>query len=225
MSKRSPAFEYFNKQASLFIKGIAIILMVCHHMWWSKDINDFTGIWYSIAPLLISLGKAGKVCVAIFTFISGYGLYLSLSGNNNYYSILAKIKNVFFHFWITTIPILIILFFTGLIPFNIMEFLKNITCINNSYNGAWWYLQTYIIYLAIYPSILLIMKKKWSAIILCIISMTIFRYISYIFLGKQMPIHYLLYYFPFLILGTTFCKYKLLEKLTYKKTLYHSSYI
>ncbi len=61
------------------------------------------------------------------------------------------------------------------------------------------------------------MKKKWSAIILCIISMTIFRYISYIFLGKQMPIHYLLYYFPFLILGTTFCKYKLLEKLTYKK--------
>ena len=64
-----PAFSSFDRQCTFFIKGIAIILMVAHHMWGFKSVDD--------APMLIGLGKAGKICVAIFAFISGFGLYLS----------------------------------------------------------------------------------------------------------------------------------------------------
>lgn len=72
-----PAFSSFDRQCTFFIKGIAIILMVAHHMWGFKSVDDFSGGWQNVAPMLIGLGKAGKICVAIFAFISGFGLYLS----------------------------------------------------------------------------------------------------------------------------------------------------
>lgn len=139
----------FDKQCSLLIKGIAIMLMVCHHMWWYKETNDFTGVWHTLAPFIIALGKAGKVCVAIFTFISGYGLYISFTHNNKYSNTFKKIKNILFHFWRTVLPILFIFFIAGIIPFKMIDFFLNMLCIENSYNGAWWYLQTYLLYLII----------------------------------------------------------------------------
>ena len=72
------------------------MLMVCHHMWWYKETNDFTGVWHTLAPFIIALGKAGKVCVAIFTFISGYGLYISFTHNNKYSNTFKKIVSVQF---------------------------------------------------------------------------------------------------------------------------------
>lgn len=38
------AFSSFDKQCTTFIKGLAIILMVCHHMWAFRSVDDFTGI-------------------------------------------------------------------------------------------------------------------------------------------------------------------------------------
>lgn len=216
MSQKPSLFPTFDKRSSLLIKGIAIILMVCHHMWWYKEPNDFTGIWYFLAPYIIALGKAGKVCAAIFTFISGYGLYLSFSHNNKYSNILKKIKNILFHFWRTVIPILIIFFIIGIIPFKTIDFLLNMLCLENSYNGAWWYLQTYLLYLIISPIVFQSINNKLTAIILCVLSMTLFRYLAYLFLGNTMWIHYFLYYFPFFILGAVFSKYNLLEKLSSK---------
>lgn len=210
------AFLTFDKQCSLFIKGIAIILMVCHHMWWSKENSDFSGVWEILATYIIALGKAGKVCVAVFTFISGYGLYLSISHGDNYVNIFRKIKNVIFHFWRTVLPILIVFFIIGIIPFKTSEFLKNMLCIDNSYNGAWWYLQTYLLYLIISPIIFYLIKNKISVILLCLLSMTLFRYIAYYFLGNIMCIHYFFYYFPFLVLGFVFSKYNLLEKMSFR---------
>lgn len=88
-------------------------------------VNDFSGVWYYLAPYLIALGKAGKVCVAIFTFISGYGLYLSFIRNNKYAKTLKKVKDIIFHFWRTVIPILIAFFIVGIIPFDTLLSTKN----------------------------------------------------------------------------------------------------
>lgn len=216
MSQCLYTFSTFDKQCSLLIKGIAIILMVCHHMWGFKDLNDFSGVWSNLAPYLLALGKAGKVCVAIFTFISGYGLYLSFLHNNKYTNILKKFKNVLFHFWRTVIPILIIFFIVGIIPFNIREFIQNMLCINNSYNGAWWYLQTYLIFLAVSPLIFKLMQNNILSIVLCVLSMTLFRYFAYCFSGEEMWIHFFLYYFPFFILGAVFLKYNLFTRMALK---------
>ena len=188
--------------------------MVCHHMWAFRSVDDFTGISGGIALALIALGKAGKICVAIFTFISGYGIYLSYGRHKSYKRILSKIKTVLFHFWRTVLPVLIILFVTCIMPFNIMDFLKNIFCISNSYNGSWWYLQTYILFLIFSPLFYFLIRNKISAIILCVVSMTLFRYWAY-----QLPVnflYYFLYYVPFFVTGALFARFDLFHKLTLK---------
>lgn len=211
-SSSNIAFSSFDRQCTTFIKGLAIMLMVCHHMWAFRSVGDFTGVWGEIAEALIALGKAGKICVAIFTFISGYGIYLSFGRHKSYKRIACKIKTVLFHFWRTVLPVLIILFITGIMPFNIVDFLKNMFCISSSYNGSWWYLQTYILFLIFSPVFYLLVRNKFSAIILTAVSMTLFRYWAY-----QLPVnflYYFLYYAPFFVIGAIFARFDLFRKLT-----------
>jgi hypothetical protein len=58
-----------SKQDTNVMKGIAIIAMLCHHVYtrlpnWVEPYSTY----------LTTLGELGKVCVAIFLFCSGYGL-------------------------------------------------------------------------------------------------------------------------------------------------------
>lgn len=165
-----------------------------------------------IAAALIALGKAGKICVAVFTFISGYGIYLSFGHHKSFKRIVCKIKTVLFHFWRTVLPVLVILFITGIMPFNIGDFLKNMFCISSSYNGNWWYLQTYILFLVFSPVFYFLLRNKASAVILCIVSITLFRYWVY-----RLPVnflYYFLYYVPFFVIGAVFARFDLFRRLT-----------
>lgn len=67
------------KQDSAALKGIAILLMIFHHCF--LDPSRFAGHIVSFAPFsqsaIVSLSYFSKICVGIFAFISGYGLYLS----------------------------------------------------------------------------------------------------------------------------------------------------
>ena len=53
-----------SKQDTSALKGIAIIAMLCHHLYGFKSYTGF----------LSFIGIVGKVCVALFVFCSGYGL-------------------------------------------------------------------------------------------------------------------------------------------------------
>lgn len=58
-----------SKQDTFVIKGIAIIAMLCHHVYQGHP------TWIDTYPsFLTAIGVLGKVCVALFLFCSGYGL-------------------------------------------------------------------------------------------------------------------------------------------------------
>lgn len=71
----------FTKQDSMRIKGIAVILLMFYHCF----VSDKVFTKYEIAFFPLTKGIAGvftdyfKICVPIFAFISGYGLYKSFS--------------------------------------------------------------------------------------------------------------------------------------------------
>jgi len=73
-----------NKKGTNIAKGIAIILMLWHHAFYSaKSVAERVGeASFSYSPFspstVFSIAKAGKICVPIFVFITGYGTYLSL---------------------------------------------------------------------------------------------------------------------------------------------------
>ena len=80
--KQAIKFDKYNSQA---IKGIAIVMMLFHHMYLSQD--RFEGLNVVFTPFsadrIMYLCRTFKICVPIYAFISGYGLYLSYRKNNS----------------------------------------------------------------------------------------------------------------------------------------------
>lgn len=58
---------------SSVLKGIAILLMLCHHLFYTQD-GSFWDVQIYGHGLINTFAHMCKVCVAIFVFISGYGL-------------------------------------------------------------------------------------------------------------------------------------------------------
>ena len=70
----------FSKSNSLALKGIAIIMMVFHHLFRKKTLYE--GYFISFFPFneqfVLDISTMFKICVSIFAFITGYGLQKSL---------------------------------------------------------------------------------------------------------------------------------------------------
>lgn len=56
------------------VKGIAIIAMLVHHLFYQHP---------EYGMIIYQLGLVGKICVALFLFLSGYGLTLQFSNVTN----------------------------------------------------------------------------------------------------------------------------------------------
>ncbi len=75
----------FSKRVTLTAKGIAILLMLFHHLFY--DAPGFVDRYAVSAaplswPLLNSLSFYGKICVSVFVFLTGYGMSINLSQRN-----------------------------------------------------------------------------------------------------------------------------------------------
>ena len=66
----------FTKRETNFCKGIAIILMLFHHLF--NDYEEYAGYIVNFSPFNAERVRfyavLGKICVAIFVFLSGYGI-------------------------------------------------------------------------------------------------------------------------------------------------------
>lgn len=150
---------FFDKNKSNYIKGFAIVLMIIHHLFaFENRIEnvEYISIIPNLYPTIESrIGIFSRICVPIYLFISGYGLYYSYKNKDNveYKSILNRIWNLLKVYWIILIIFLIIGLVTNKRVFNFNEFINNMLTLSASYNGEWWFLNTYIIMLLLFPII------------------------------------------------------------------------
>lgn len=170
-------------------KGVAILMMLLLHLFCRKDYEGLYEpyIYIGNEPLIYYLALFGDACVPIYCFASGYGLYISYtkkaltykSSNRN------RLTKLVLNYWI------ILILFIGLgsiikpnvYPNSFLEFIKNMFLLSNSYNGAWWFLQTYVLLVLVSPYLLKIVKRS-NSILLLIISLFIY-FGSYVFRIKQ----------------------------------------
>lgn len=74
-----------SKDASYIAKGIAIVMMLWHHLFFSVEaVSELSGgaaisYWPFSESMVFAIGQACKVCVAVFVFITGYGTYLKVA--------------------------------------------------------------------------------------------------------------------------------------------------
>ncbi|MBQ4301445.1 MAG: acyltransferase [Lachnospiraceae bacterium] len=71
--------RFISKEDSTALKGVAILWMIFHHLYHQTALFDYLNL--NFYPFktddVLNLGIYAKVCVAIFAFVSGYGLYIS----------------------------------------------------------------------------------------------------------------------------------------------------
>ena len=154
-----------SKADTQMAKGIAIIGMVMLHLFCRLGNLPYTPLIYiGGKPLVYYLGLFGDMCVTIYCFCSGYAHYLLRDKEQGSYirQIPKRLLKFLTNYWVVLILFSVLgIFFdkTGKIPGSIGTFLGNVLLYDLSYNGAWWFVATYVLLSLLSPLLYQITKK------------------------------------------------------------------
>lgn len=213
---------YLSKEKSTMIKGIAIILMIAHHLFAFPERILEPSEYFSIPifdnSIAYYIGVFSRICVGIYLFLSGYGLYIKYSNEKNFKWILKKIKSFLVNYWLVIglvfIPLGIIL---GKYNISIKELILNATCIKISFITSWWFVRIYIELLLIFPIIIKLSKiSLFNNIVTFVIIPIIFTKMRIDLNFISNPLLNVIYeittYIPLIGNGVIFAKFDLFSK-------------
>lgn len=148
------------KKQSAVLQGVAIWMMVYHHLY------SFAVEYDSLLPFLQAdtvqrIAWFCKLCVGIFAFVSGYGMYHVMSRQPGerffgrvlaeYRCVLKRILKLYGKLWVVLLIYMGIIFGILGLPFDPSQLPGNLTALNPTYNGAWWYVEQYAKMLLVLP--------------------------------------------------------------------------
>lgn len=179
------------KQDTQKAKGVAIIGMVMLHLFCRLGDLPYTPwVWIGETPLIYYLGLFGDFCVPIYCFCSGYAHYLLKEKHKTDYNKVTAQKLLRFlsQYWLVVILFSAVGLFTGngaVIPGSLSEFFGNLLLYRLSYNGAWWFVITYI-FLSVLSPVFFKITQKLNPVVLLLLSGFVY-FVSYLF-RFQFPI-------------------------------------
>ena len=171
------------KQDTNALKGIAIIAMLCHHLF------AFPPEWANLpdSPFLLWLGSVGKVCVAIFLFCSGYGLSVQCSekqpdgAKGMARFLVRRIGKFYANYWVIFllfVPVTVVLFNRPLsaaygesanVPFHLVLDWFGLQGVH-SYNVTWWFNLLILLYYLFFPVVYYGCRKNvWITLVLALV--------------------------------------------------------
>lgn len=160
LSQQPAAFDRSDTKA---VKGVAILMMLFHHLagFPYKAPLDFPGFKTFVDYTLIQdFATASKLCVSVFLFLGGYGLYKKWK-EADFFSVSDTVIRLFKAYWkvyFIFVPIAFLFFRRSGADINslyswyvfpraqamITRFLSGIVGITDEINGEWWFLKGYI---------------------------------------------------------------------------------
>lgn len=213
-----------SKSETLQLKGSAILIMVLLHLFNRPDYVDKCTIVIDFMgePFVSQLAKFVEICVPLYLFLSGYGLFLQFQKWHNVFPI-KRILKLYFIFWtcfIIFIPIGCFLL-PEQYPGNWRIFIENFTAWKTSYNWEWWFIFPYILLLLV-SNTLLKYVLRWNLFTSFLVSSVVYI-VAYLAISIYKPIlveHFALFnIFEFLRMvcsfmwGAIFAKYELFAKI------------
>lgn len=222
------------KDDSLAVKGIAVLMLLFHHLFMSED--RFEGFEISFAPFgqsfVVNIAFLFKVCVSIFAFITGYGLLKSISRVDisrknvaawNVSRLIKTLSGLWFVYVIAFVVTMAIDRLPVKVYFSDDSKLNGIFYIINDFlglahlldtptlNGTWWYMSAAIIFILLVPVVYIISKKiGYLPIIIAICALPRLMNVGY-------PGGTNIYTFILpVIFGMVFADYNIFEKISEK---------
>ena len=185
-SKKMNGGGYLSLDDTLLCKGIAIFIMLFHHLFWRQD--SWGDFWWCLHhngyPLISFLAYHGKVCVTIFVLLSGYGMALSYKKRVDMREcedvlnflkvrsgfVLQKIKKLYLMYWpIFTLSVVVCAVIGIHSPKTIYDSLgqgiRDFFAVAyifdgvSPFNGAWWYISLALILYLFHPFIQAMAKR------------------------------------------------------------------
>jgi hypothetical protein len=217
-------------EKTLHLKAIALLLLMWHHLFGVEYLSGWSAIIPGTEGASYVIGASGRICLAIFLFCSGYGLYksyISKESTDKTY-ILKRLAKTLIPYWLVMIIAIGYLIYAG--KFEPKYIFVNLFALLHSsdilYVTFSWFIKLYVLLLLVLPLIRLI-ERKWkkNAIIDLLIYIAV-PFTAALLLGRFLheesyesipsfivsTIVFLLAWFPLFAIGMLFAKYN-----TYKK--------
>lgn len=161
----------FTRDDTVMVKGIAIFLLLVHHMGATNP-----GIPLSFQGLSVSvvLEHLGKVCVALFTVLSGYGITEGSKKHEKKLSyVISHVKKILFGFWGIYLLTLALSIAQGVSPrqiygngfsgafYLIKDFLglQNFLVVTPTLSGIYWYIECIFVCYLLFPVLNILFDK------------------------------------------------------------------
>ncbi|MBQ7521553.1 MAG: acyltransferase [Clostridia bacterium] len=225
----------FDKRQTNIAKGIALCMLLWHHLFYNvpEQYKLFTSLYITAnsIPVESFIADFCKICVSIFLFLSGYGLYKSWTSYKHEHSVNGNLKlgkqfvfvrnhllKLMGEYWFIFIIFVPIGFFLGkfsyipswhTIVYYTVDFFGLANLFQTStFNPTWWFMSTIIVYYLIFP--LLMKLNDYSPEILLAISIFL-ALIPFIY-HFPFYIRDILQYLLSFISGIYFANYNLLRR-------------
>lgn len=196
------------------LKGLALLFLLIHHLFYVQNgLYDDIQLTKSHA-IVHDFGVWCKMCVAIFVFLSGYGLMVKAKKENGVGSILhfywhrfVKLLMNYWFIWLIFVPIGVFVFgrtFTdvygnAIFPRLILDFFGLLNCFGwYGYNPTWWFYSCIIVLYLSFPFLYQILEKS-PLLLIPVVVVIYFIPIHAMDGGKA--------YFASFAAGMAFCKY------------------
>ena len=161
-----------SKSDTAGIKGIAILLMLWHHVF--LNVPEYGALTHSLAIV-------AKVCVALFLFVSGYGLTKQYAGlekrsvRTTIQFLLRRFVNFFLPFWFCFILVVVVGNLCGYSFHDAYPATRNmLKCVildffgqmgYDSYLGPWWFNKMIIQLYLVFPLLYLMLYNRYMTIV------------------------------------------------------------
>lgn len=170
-----------SKSDSMCLKGIAIFIMMFFHCFCStRRIGDYTVDFFPFTQnFFMNFSRSFNICVSIFAFITGYGLYLSCKNkcvtprDNLKWTANRYIKTFSGYWFVYVISFIVTMCYCGYpiekyfgkgigkgLSYIAVDFLGLFDLFSTpTLNGTWWYMSAALIFILFVPIALKITKK------------------------------------------------------------------
>ena len=140
----------FDKKTTGIIKGIALILMFVHHFLgfpeWISAGNSFISLPVGNMTTAYYFGRFGNICVAMFMFLTGYGVYFSYRKGKCLRYSLKKIFTFLAQYWILLFTFFIpVEYFCGMRDYSVSVILSEMFALTSRIVNFAWYVRFYVL--------------------------------------------------------------------------------
>lgn len=210
-----------SREDTKMLQGLSVLAMVCLHLFCTYSYSDKFAPMLMVGdlPLVFYVAQLCDFCVFGFAFCSGYGHYVQFAHEDYYRNRIKGVLSLMCSYWIILVSFSVVSWLVGqgsFMPGGAGKFVLNALTLESSYNGAWWYMFTYLILVLISP-LLLTLFSKGHPIVILTAGFAFYCIGYYVRFGVQNTNWFLIKFGPFAMtlfeyeIGAICCRFKIVS--------------